>query len=101
MTIGPTAVTIGFALTLRLDSNPGFLDLLPSLLLLGVAFAVKYGRLTASAVEGVEARHHGVAGGIVCTGLQFGAALGVSIARPLFPLGTSTWCWTWPITGAH
>lgn len=80
MTIGLTAVTIGFALTLRLDSNAGFLDLLPSLLLLGVAFAFIYGPLTASAVEGVEARHHGVAGGIVYTGFQFGAALGVSIA---------------------
>lgn len=80
MVAGLVAVAVGFALTLRLDQQSGFLDLLPSLLLLGVAFAFIYGPLTAAAVEGVEEDKHGVAGGIVYTGFQFGAALGVSLA---------------------
>ncbi|WP_415975965.1 MFS transporter [Rhodococcus sp. 077-4] len=80
MVVGLGAVTIGFALTLRLDRDSGFSDLLPSLLLLGVAFAFIYGPLTAAAVEGVKDEKHGVAGGIVYTGFQFGAALGVSMA---------------------
>ncbi|WP_072802807.1 MFS transporter [Rhodococcoides yunnanense] len=80
---GLAAVTVGFVLTLRLDSDSGFLDLLPSLLLLGVAFAFIYGPLTAAAVEGVDENKHGVAGGIVYTGFQFGAALGVSAATIL------------------
>ncbi|MDJ0363368.1 MFS transporter [Rhodococcus sp. H29-C3] len=77
---GLAAVTVGFVCTLRLDADSGFLDLLPSLLLLGVAFAFIYGPLTAVAVEGVDENEHGVAGGIVYTGFQFGAALGVSAA---------------------
>ena len=80
MVAGLGAVALGFALTLRLDRNTGFGDLLPSLLLLGVAFALIYGPLTAAAVEGVDDEKHGVAGGIVYTGFQFGAALGVSMA---------------------
>lgn len=78
MVTGLGAVAVGFALTLRLDATSGFFDLLPSLLLLGVAFAFIYGPLTAAAVEGVDESEHGVAGGIVYTGFQFGAALGVS-----------------------
>lgn len=80
MAVGLGAVALGFALTLGLDGNSGFVDLLPSLLLLGVAFAFIYGPLTAAAVEGVGHEKHGVAGGIVYTGFQFGAALGVSMA---------------------
>lgn len=80
MVAGLVALTLGFVLTTRLDDTAGFFDLLPSLLLVGVAFALIYGPLTAAAVEGVDESRHGVAGGIVYTGFQFGAALGVSIA---------------------
>lgn len=79
MIAGLAAVALAFVLTLRVDGSSGFLDLLPSLLLLGVAFAFIYGPLTAAAVEGVDESQHGVAGGVVYTGFQFGAALGVSI----------------------
>lgn len=79
MLAGLGAVALGFVLTLRLDQGSGFGDLLPSLLLLGLAFAFIYGPLTAAAVEGVSDDKHGLAGGIVYTGFQFGAALGVSI----------------------
>jgi MFS family permease len=80
MVAGLIAVALGFVLTLRLDANSGFIDILPTLLLLGVAFALIYGPLTAAAVEGVDEQGHGVAGGIVYTGFQFGAAFGVSVA---------------------
>ncbi|MDV8023577.1 MFS transporter [Rhodococcus sp. IEGM 1330] len=79
MLAGLGAVALGFVLTLRLDEGSGFRDLLPSLLLLGLAFAFIYGPMTAAAVEGVSDDKHGLAGGIVYTGFQFGAALGVSI----------------------
>jgi MFS family permease len=77
---GLTSITLAFALTLRLNASTGFFDLLPTLLLVGVAFALIYGPITAAAVEGVDESQHGVAGGILYTGFQFGAALGVSIA---------------------
>ncbi|OZF39861.1 MFS transporter [Rhodococcus sp. 14-2483-1-1] len=87
MAAGLGAVALGFVLTLRLTRDSGFIDLLPSLLLLGVAFAFIYGPLTAAAVEGVDDEKHGVAGGIVYTGFQFGAALGVSIATIVLVTG--------------
>lgn len=80
MIIGLLAVAAAFLLTLRLNDSSGYLDLLASLLLLGIAFAFIYGPLTAAAVEGVDETQHGVAGGVIYTGFQFGAALGVSIA---------------------
>lgn len=84
---GLVAITIAFALTLRLDGASGFLDLLPSLLLVGIAFALIYGPLASAAVEGVDEAQHGVAGGIVYTGFQFGAALGVSIVTIVLMAG--------------
>ncbi|WP_285728184.1 MFS transporter [Psychromicrobium xiongbiense] len=80
MIVGLVAVAAAFLLTLRLDDSSGYFDLLASLLLLGIAFAFIYGPLTAAAVEGVDESQHGVAGGVVYTGFQFGAALGVSLA---------------------
>nr|WP_269778477.1 MFS transporter [Microbacterium sp. MAH-37] len=86
---GLVAISAAFLLSLRLDGSAGFLDLLPSLLLVGVAFALIYGPLTAAAVEGVDEAQHGVAGGIVYTGFQFGAALGVSIVTIVLLAGGS------------
>jgi len=90
MVTGLGAVALGFVLTMRLTRDSGFVDLLPSLLLLGVAFAFIYGPLTAAAVEGVDDEKHGLAGGIVYTGFQFGAALGVSIATIVLVAGDAT-----------
>ncbi|WP_338888507.1 MFS transporter [Rhodococcus sovatensis] len=87
MVAGLVAVAVGFLVSLRLDATSGFADLLPSLLLLGVAFAFIYGPLTSASVEGVEESAHGVAGGIVYTGFQFGAALGISLATMVLVAG--------------
>lgn len=88
MLAGLLAVAIAFTLTLGLDGSTGFLDLVGPLLLLGLAFALIYGPLTAAAVEGVDEAAHGVAGGVVYTGFQFGAALGVSAATIVLVAGT-------------
>jgi MFS family permease len=77
---GLLSVTLAFVLMLRLDGSWGFAELLPTLLLVGVAFALIYGPLTAAATEGLDDAEHGVAGGVVYTAFQFGAALGVSVA---------------------
>lgn len=80
MFAGLLAGTGAFALALRLDGSWGYWDLFPSLLLVGVMFALVYGPLAAAATEGVDESEHGVAGGVVYTAFQFGGALGVSIA---------------------
>ncbi|WP_454853734.1 MFS transporter [Promicromonospora soli] len=80
MVAGLLAGAVAFALALRIDGSWGYLDLLPSLLLIGVMFALVYGPLAAAATAGLDESEHGVAGGIVYTAFQFGAALGVSVA---------------------
>jgi MFS family permease len=80
MVAGLLAGAVAFALALRIDGAWGYLDLLPSMLLVGVMFALVYGPLTAAATAGLDESEHGVAGGVVYTAFQFGAALGVSVA---------------------
>ncbi|GAB2613369.1 MFS transporter [Pseudactinotalea suaedae] len=80
MVAGLVAGALAFALTLRFDGMWGYWELLPSLVLIAVMFALVYGPLTAAAAEGVDEAEHGVAGGVVYTGFQFGAALGISLA---------------------
>lgn len=80
MVAGILAGAIAFALALRIDGAWGYLDLLPSMALIGVMFALVYGPLAAAATAGLAESEHGVAGGVVYTAFQFGAALGVSVA---------------------
>jgi MFS family permease len=80
MLAGMLAGTLAFALALRIDSTWGYVDLLPSLLLIAVMFALVYGPLAGAATDGLAESEHGVAGGVVYTAFQFGAALGVSVA---------------------
>lgn len=89
MLAGLVAVTVAFALTLRLDDTSVYAALLPSMLLLGLAFALIYGPLAAAAVEGIVEADHGVAGGVVYTGFQFGAALGVSLGTIVLVAGST------------
>ncbi len=66
-------------LFLRLDDDWGYLQMLPMLVLVGVAFALAYGPLTLAATDGVEESEQGLAGGLLYTSFQFGAALGLAL----------------------
>lgn len=77
---GLVAGTAAFVLALRVDGTWGYLDLLPSLLLVAVMFALVYGPVAAAATADLDQSEHGVAGGVVYTAFQFGAALGVTAA---------------------
>lgn len=87
---GLLAGAAAFVLALRLDGTWGYLDLLPSLLLVAVMFALVYGPLTAAATAGLAESEHGVAGGVVYTAFQFGAALGVTAATIVLVDGHAT-----------
>jgi MFS family permease len=78
MTAGFAAALVSYVLTLRLDGSWGYVELLPSLLCIAVAFALVYGPLTSASAEGIDEAEHGVAGGVVYTAFQFGGALGLS-----------------------
>ncbi|MFF4383269.1 MFS transporter [Kitasatospora sp. NPDC001547] len=51
----------------------------PTMLLTGLAFALAYGPLTIAATEGIAEEEQGLAGGLLNTSFQFGAALGLSV----------------------
>ena len=79
MVAGFLTATLAFVLFLRVDDDWGYLEMLPMLVLVGVAFALAYGPLTLAATEGVEESEQGLAGGLLYTSFQFGAALGLAL----------------------
>ncbi|WP_318842856.1 MFS transporter [Myceligenerans pegani] len=90
MVAGVLAGLVAFALALRIDGAWGYLELLPSMLLIAVMFALVYGPLAAAATAGLDEAEHGLAGGVVYTAFQFGAALGVSAATIVLVGGHTT-----------
>ncbi|WP_406094020.1 MFS transporter [Streptomyces sp. NBC_01013] len=75
---GLLIASLAYALFLPVGADWTYLAMLPSLLLLGIAFALAYGPLTIVATEGVKEEEQGLAGGLLYTSFQFGAALGLS-----------------------
>lgn len=81
---GTVLAAVAYALFLRVDVDWTYAAMFPSMLLLGLGFALAYGPFTIAATDGVDGDEQGVAGGILYTATQFGAALGlaaVTVAR--------------------
>ncbi|GAB3814626.1 MFS transporter [Kribbella italica] len=84
---GNTKVVLGgfgfavaaYALFLPLGADWTYLAMLPTFLLLGLAFSLAYGPLTIAATDGVAEEEQGLASGVLTTSFQFGAALGLAI----------------------
>lgn len=79
MFVGFVAATLAVGLFLRMQDDWDYVDMLPMLLLVGVAFALAYGPLTLAATEGVTESEQGLAGGLLYTSFQFGGALGLAL----------------------
>ena len=75
---GCLVATLGYALFLRVQADWDYVDMLPTLALVGVAFALVYGPLTSEATGRVPEAEQGVAGALLNTSIQFGAALGLA-----------------------
>ncbi|GHF53323.1 MFS transporter [Streptomyces griseosporeus] len=75
---GLLLAALAYALFLPLGADWTYLVMLPGLILVGLAFALAYGPLTIVATEGVREEEQGLAGGLLYTSFQFGAALGLS-----------------------
>ncbi|WP_374775281.1 MFS transporter [Streptomyces sp. NBC_01310] len=75
---GLLLAALAYGLFLPLGADWTYLAMLPGLVLLGLAFALVYGPLTIVATEGVAEAEQGLAGGLLYTAFQFGAALGLS-----------------------
>lgn len=75
---GLVLAALSYALFLPLQLDWTYMMMFPSLLILGLAFSLAYGPLTIVATEGIAEEEQGVAGGLLYTCFQFGAALGLS-----------------------
>ena len=76
---GTSLGAIGYRLFLRVGrDSPYFSDMLPTMILIGLAFALACRPLTIAATDGIEAGEQGLAGGILYTSWQFGSALGLA-----------------------
>jgi predicted MFS family arabinose efflux permease len=53
--------------------------MLPSLILLGLAFSLAYGPLTIAATDGISEQEQGLASGVLTTSFQFGSASGLAV----------------------
>lgn len=70
---------LGYALFLPLSADWSYPAMLPSLILLGLAFSLAYGPLTIAATDGISEQEQGLAGGVLTTSFQFGSALGLAV----------------------
>jgi predicted MFS family arabinose efflux permease len=68
-----------YALFLPVGPDYTYAAMLPTMVLLGVAFALTYGPLTIVATSGVAEHEQGLASGVLYTSFQFGAALGLAL----------------------
>ncbi|MFD8146734.1 MFS transporter [Streptomyces sp. NPDC059708] len=75
---GLLVAAVAYGSFLPLGADWGYALMLPGLGLLGLAFALVYGPLTITATEGVPESEQGLAGGLLYTAFQFGAALGLA-----------------------
>ncbi len=74
------AFVAGYALFLRLDASSSYLTLvLPTVLLIGLGFAVGFPALNIQATAGVADGEQGLASGLLNTSLQIGGALILAI----------------------
>lgn len=75
---GLAFAALAYALFLPVGLDWTYAAMFPTMLLVGIAFALAYGPLTIAATDGVAAREQGLASGLFNTAIQFGAALGLS-----------------------
>ncbi|MEV6556522.1 MFS transporter [Nocardia sp. NPDC051756] len=76
---GVVLAALAYALFLPTDLDRTYIAMLPTMLLLAVAFSLVYGPLTIAGTDDIATEEHGLAGGLLYTAIQFGAALGISV----------------------
>ncbi|MGW0818474.1 MFS transporter [Streptomyces viridiviolaceus] len=87
---GLLLASLSYALFLPVGADWTYLAMFPSLIVLGIAFSLAYGPLTIVATEGVREEEQGLAGGLLYTSFQFGAAIGLSTATAVNVAATAS-----------
>ncbi|GIH00991.1 MFS transporter [Plantactinospora mayteni] len=86
---GLVSAALAYALFLPVAEDWTYAAMLPTMLLLGLAFSLAYGPLTMAATDGIDEQEHGLAGGLLYTSMQFGTALGISAVTAVSVAATS------------
>jgi MFS family permease len=80
MFLGFVAYSAAYLLFLRIGADSGYLAvILPTMLLIGVAFPLSFTGANVAATSGVAPEEQGVAAGVLQTGYQIGAALVLAV----------------------
>jgi MFS family permease len=87
--IGSASLLIGYALFLRLGDAPSYVALmLPTIVPLGVGFALMFPSLNIQAVAGVADHEQGLASGLLNTSFQVGGAIGLAVVTAVVSDGS-------------
>jgi MFS family permease len=78
--LGGIAFVIGYGLFLRIDESSAYaLVMLPTMLLIGIGFALTFPSLNIQATAGIRNEEQGLASGLVSTSFQVGGAVVLAI----------------------
>jgi hypothetical protein len=83
------AFAVGYALFLPVDATPYYLAFLPTMLLVGLGFALGYAALNVQATAGVADHEQGLAAGLVQTSFQMGGAIVLAAVTAVVGTGTT------------
>jgi nitrate/nitrite transporter NarK len=84
LVVGFSAFLAGYLLFLRIDASPSYaVDILPTMLLLGIGFALCFPALNMQATAGVADHEQGLASGLVNTSFQVGGAIVLAVAAAI------------------
>ena len=87
--IGLASLTAGYVLFLRVEPGMAYVDfLLPTMLLLGVGFALCFPAVNSQATQGVVDDEQGLASGLVNTSFQIGGAIMLAVVSAILGGGS-------------
>ena len=82
---------VGYALFLPVSAHPLYAAaILPTMLLLGVGFAIGFPSLNIQATSGVEDHEQGLASGLLNTAFQLGGAIGLAVVSAVVTSATGS-----------
>jgi MFS family permease len=88
---GLTCFAVGYALFLRIGLTPDYpAVILPSMILLGLGFALAFPALNIQATTGVHDDEQGLASGLVQTAFQVGGAITLAVVTAVISTGGAT-----------
>lgn len=87
---GLVSMGLGYVLFLRVGTTPNYaLDILPSIILLGIGFALAFPSINVQATAGIRDSEQGLAAGLIQTSTQVGAALVLAVTTAMVSGGHS------------